>query len=775
MRFRVTFWKRATAIALFGLLGSSCGILGNKSNIDTLLNYNPQAMGCLNQVGANIQAYYKGTIDAATWQGTWNCATQNLALFKQFVQPSDPNGFTQSDIYDFISKVLLTNVPITPDLVNAVFELKASLFGGTKDILALSEIDQVTNFLNVMSQQTTNLIPYLTLRVTDPTPTNLLALTDALVSAGNNIAASFNTQGNPTFSFSSAQVLANEIGKVINVNVPSDLVAWMSSVEVLVTAGATNGIAASDWPRLIRAAVAYGGPAIAAFSINYKYLVGPNPIGQFGMQLAWKIYASLMQTLELYGGAIPLTAIDSVLNSLPNQSLPIDTTVVEAAMRPAVNKILGSQVPNAIDANVINLIFNQLAAWNSAQTYLETIFQIIAPDSTGVTAQMFTEAATLFEGQQPASAKPEIDRLIALANHYLPLFIGNDNEITYTPNVNHSLHNLSTFNWIQIASEQIITAYSSVPGKQQWVQQDLANLLADFKDLIIAVKAFDPTAYDPTGKTVDQVAAHRFLEASILTPVSNGTQYLNLDETTYFLAMLLSAGNLSTRITNGTDQVCPSLGKDIIGYNWKDPVCFRRELFSNYMTYWDHMPLLTQFYSQLSSGDKFKLQKAMEAAARVYGYSDQPLGSVDEQGFAGVAQYVESLFARFDTNNNQILDLRPEAMNAFPIFKGKLAQFGHINPNETFILKAIFTYTLKHGEPPKTDFLGIMSLVAWIAQEPIWSLEFKPTRLELYQVLAAISAPLPPPTSTPSPKPAEERSIVDLAKELGISLGPPEL
>src|SRR3954464_7985734 len=81
--------------------GASCGLLGNKKDVNRLLNYNPQGVGCMNDIGAHMKSYYQGTMDVATWMATWDCATSNLTLFKRFVQASDPGGFTQEDIQSF--------------------------------------------------------------------------------------------------------------------------------------------------------------------------------------------------------------------------------------------------------------------------------------------------------------------------------------------------------------------------------------------------------------------------------------------------------------------------------------------------------------------------------------------------------------------------------------------------------------------------------------------------------------------------------------------------
>lgn len=758
---------RAAALSVVMLGFAGCGILGKKTDLNQLLNYNPQAVGCMNQIGPNVKAYYQGTIDAATWGATWDCATTNLDLFKQFVHASDPSGFTRGDIQSFVSGFLITNQTITPELIGALFELKASLFGGTKDIIAPAEIDAVNNFLGVLKVQTTQLLPFMVTRVTDASPANLLALTDAIVAAGNGIAAGLNTSGNPTFSFSSAQTLVDQLATILNIAMPPDLVAWLSAVKVVITAGATDGIAAGDWPHVIQAIVSYGGPALAVFSVDPNYLTGPNAVGQFGMKLAWKIKTNLLQTLDLYGGALPLTALDSVIDALPAAWLTIDRTAIKGALRPLANKLLMSHVPNAIDSSAIDLVFDKVDYWNRRQTHLESIFDMINPSANGVTYEIFEAAVQSYLPTVPATEAPVVNDLLSLVRQYRPMFVGSDTQMMFTPNDSYSLNDLTTFNWVTLAAMQVVKAYSTVPGGLVGVQADLETLVSDFTALARALHASD--------LSVPGWADARFLEANLFTYASNGDTYIDYNEATYLVAMAYSSGQLSTRIRLGTDAVCPAVmgengsTQDVLGHNWKSADCFRSELFGNYKIYWDHEPLLVQFYQRLSLADQTSLQQAMEKAARRYGISEQPVASADQDGFAGITQYIETLLTRFDVNNDQHLDLT-EANTAYPVFKGPLAQLGGLTSDPDWIIKSVFTYVLKYGHPPTKDVGGILSLVAWIAITPTWSIDAD--RLKLYQVVSSIVTPQPLPGSTPTPSasPQVDRSITELANDLGIPL-----
>jgi hypothetical protein len=154
-----------------------------------------------------------------------------------------------------------------------------------------------------------------------------------------------------------------------------------------------------------------------------------------------------------------------------------------------------------------------------------------------------------------------------------------------------------------------------------------------------------------------------------------------------------------------------------------------------------------QYYARLSESQKQSLQRAMEKAARRYGVSEEPVASNDQDGFAGIMQYVETLLARFDTDNGQTFSLS-EALDAYPVFKGPLAEFGEVTGYPDIVIKTIFTYVIHYGHPPEKNFWGYVSLAKWAAEMPIWKYLVDSDRLKLYQVIESLAQPQPLPGSS---------------------------
>jgi hypothetical protein len=246
---------------------------------------------------------------------------------------------------------------------------------------------------------------------------------------------------------------------------------------------------------------------------------------------------------------------------------------------------------------------------------------------------------------------------------------------------------------------------------------------------------------DPTTSVLHE---RRFREGNLFTPLSNGDSYLDQDEITIYLAQMGSIGAMSARVESFVNEACGTDAFDVYGYRWMKPQCFRDMYFSGYEEYWKHMPGLTQYYREMKPAAQRRFRIALENGARRFGYSNELIGEWDLQGLAGIAQYVEGIFRRYDGDASGIINLE-ELMEAFPVFRGDLAAFGKIDPDQTTILEAAFTYTVRFGIPPTLDVMGGAHFVGWLASKPAWTI--KADRAALYNVLAALNPKETPPSS----------------------------
>ncbi len=351
-----------------------------------------------------------------------------------------------------------------------------------------------------------------------------------------------------------------------------------------------------------------------------------------------------------------------------------------------------------------------------------------------VSPEFFVSAAEKHIKRLQAGAGSETDiaqtrELIYGATHFEPIFTGDDPQILFQPLDRISLFHMSQLNWIHIAISNLLRAYGSLLDSRI----DLPSfkiLIGDFKELAGTVGLMDITV--PDFETL------RFREANLFTQVGNGDDYVDFEEAVYLVTFLNSSGVLVERTQKTIQAKCPSIGPDHMRGQFYDLSCFRRAYFSDADNLWDHFPALLKFYKGLDSKKQAEFQTSVEMAARPFGFSEKPINTSDIQGFSTIPHYVESLLARMDINRDEIIDLE-EARKILPVFSSFLAELGDVDPSDTGMIEAIFTYTIKYSHPPRKTPGGVAHFLWWRATKAFWSL--KADRAAIYATIGALNDP----------------------------------
>ncbi len=748
-------FKRSALLAsalVASLTVSGCGLLGEKGDLKKLLEYNSEYMGCLNELGPRFTRYVDGAIEKPEWESTWDCAIDSLEMFKKYVNGSVENGYSREDIRAFLNDFMLTaDRQVSPELMAVSFELKASIFGGSAELLTYEEMDRFIGMLKVGKKQSTEVLPHLQLRSGGATSEELLALADAIASAGEGIASSLDTGSHPAFNKTSFLVLAEELKKLHAWNFKADTVLWLMAGKAVLIGGSRDMIEGHSWPDVFRAATSYGGPLAAYKSERIDFADRPNAGGEFVVNLVSRIKAAVERTLDLHGGALQLEIIDRFIDALPPETITVDRLALQKTLRPAFGKIFKADVADAVDRKAVAAMFSTMDDWRRGQTHLEAIYAEMKADSTGVTKEAFTNAANEYASQKDHQAQYDVSRLIFLSQRYEPMFVASDKQITFQRQTLHSLHNLGEMHWMRLVGELLMRAYGSGTFKDRATLDDVKVFFEDFTALLVAIKKIDPTVAD--------IHKKRFRDANLFMRKSNGDRFVDVDEFTEYLAVLSSIGTLSNRILETITPICPNLGEDWYGWQWMRMDCFRREYFERRAIFWDHFPGMRDFYDRQDGEGRHRVEQAMERAARRYGIDDTlPIGAYDIEGYSGILHYLDLLFLRFDESRNSKLDLE-EVMRAYPVFKLTLADIGKLDPRNNTIIESAFTYIVKFGRKPETDNIwGLLHFGGWILWRPFWSINAD--RGALYQVISVLADPEKPATKNPddntgsSPAPA---------------------
>lgn len=233
-----------------------------------------------------------------------------------------------------------------------------------------------------------------------------------------------------------------------------------------------------------------------------------------------------------------------------------------------------------------------------------------------------------------------------------------------------------------------------------------------------------------------QAGVRTFMETSIFMSSSNNDGFLNIQEGVEWFSFVMSGGTLADKIYEREFQ--PECGlpiSDILGRKKIDAVCFRKKFLKVWAGYLTNLPHLVTWVRQDGSGERARLMlQALETAARNKGLTDDPVDSSEFRSMIPIAQYLESLFARFDQNKNAILD-HDEVWSTFPLLQPFIKQMGKGSADSDEIQRTVLSYILQYGECPEPKLIDKAWVAYWVVAR-----RFQSDEADRIQVLKVIGS-----------------------------------
>ncbi|MBY0314816.1 MAG: hypothetical protein K2Q26_04820 [Bdellovibrionales bacterium] len=198
-----------------------------------------------------------------------------------------------------------------------------------------------------------------------------------------------------------------------------------------------------------------------------------------------------------------------------------------------------------------------------------------------------------------------------------------------------------------------------------YITQDQTQQLYEWlRELGINLKLVDPRSRN-SGRNV-------FMEGNLFTSIGADADKFDFPEIVEYLGITFTTGNKSVAIMENEFKNCRIQGLvDVFDFPKLDALCFREELHRNYESlFFSTIPRLKEYTKTLSPEGLNELLNSLEKAARQGLIVNEP-AETDTMRFVGsIIQYSESLFLRFDADQNNEIDSEE--------YKKALA---HITPN----------------------------------------------------------------------------------------------
>ncbi len=283
------------------------------------------------------------------------------------------------------------------------------------------------------------------------------------------------------------------------------------------------------------------------------------------------------------------------------------------------------------------------------------------------------------------------DRLLILADYQIPGFRRSD---------------LSKLNLSRTIANIVLRAYAHESNRAGAMPQ-ITDLEAQEAFLDLKVIGRDAGIIDIRSL---QSGMRTFMEAGIFLSVSDGNQFISLHEGVEWLAIVSAAGKVADSIHQDLLDQCGTNPLDVFGKLRLKGKCFRDGSLNVLRNRMSHLPNVMRAINQADREGRFPiLLRAIENASRVLGENELPVETSELRAMSPILHYAESLFARHDTNRSGLLD-QPEVWGIFPLiqpFIQSMAGGRQLTDGEA---RAVFSWILKYGEPPQTNFSGLAKL-----------------------------------------------------------------
>jgi hypothetical protein len=745
MLFNMKFKKHylTSAFLIVTSIGiTSCGMLGQKNK--PAESSAVGGTGCLDNSKDLVGRYVSGEMDQSEWKSSFDCINQSLNFFTQYVRGSNENSYSQGDMYTLISRFLITTRPVHRELMRGVFNLKQSLFGGDASQLTNEQIELLKNSLTRLQVITGDLIPYLKLRQ-DPNATyeEMIEMVNAFRRAGEQLADYMGTLPVTDLSDQALTVLIDQLTDTLELPVIEGLDRKMFLAKWMMFNTRRDAIEGRDWPQFFRAAMTFGGIAVAFKSsqtINnpdnkpaFNRIANDYRYREFIWELFQQVKPNIVESLTKHDGNTPFPMFDHVIDELPDTFLNgIPKQTLKQTMRPFVRKLLLSQTQTGVDQGVIDTIYKLGGDLVQDLGLLDRFYEKANLDHYDVPADVMKMKLGQFE---ESLTGPQKDRFTAIKNNilaYPPLFFKDSVSILYSSGVGYTrMQNLYVIAADRVL-KHLLRTYGS--GDGYFIESDFQLIFKEYTDILFAIKFVDPT--------VSNFGSKRFQDIDLFTPVSDGNRQVSIPEIIHYGMEVISAATLTNKMREEITPKCnQNLGVDIMGWTWVPVNCFRNE-FNKNLDYWiTYFPRLKNFWATLTPEQKEQSMMWIEHGSRRDGYSGNDIGKFDFGAMAAVLHYTETLFTRFDQNNDEFLG-KSEVLKAYPVFKILLAKKAKMDASKDYLLKGIFSYIVKYREMPVTNSVNALAKLGWwLAIYTLPTTKYSADRAGVFNIVCQLANP----------------------------------
>ncbi len=756
------------SVILLVTVGCSDFINGHETKEEEL-NFSNEKLACLKVVPEHLKKLTNGEAEKEEIRTSADCLRQALVYFQKKTYGAQPNAYTVEEIRRFFSKYFLKENVVTPEFALELMKIKKAILGGSVNTLTKEEITRLNEVLAVVRDEAVDLAPHMKLLLLK-VPNNeanwqqvSAAVEQLRVGLQRLLEKTETSRSDYTFD-DAKRALKGFKAFIKDEDTDKNVTQWLPVVEVVknVLMGREAVLTTStQWKGSLNSLIDLYGLLLKYRYVIHNFDMSTQPkvreVSQFVGQAIDLLEGSPQITTK---GMIPLEDIDNLIATvldLPQvqEVVKIRPISIQILYRAAILRLLepgrngDSRGIMGLEKKHILALRREYNVWRLVQNFIDS--QLIAnrTTSTPITKTELLDKYGKFNAVSFIKSGLSTDPYehTALENAWKDYGDLLDSDVLISYNANgrieefNTAHSMATSwssltksNLMRTMSRGLLLAYGSNTSgeltKAAMQESGLVTWYEDFKDLMFDLKAFDPR----TGNT----GKRSFQEANFFTFSGNGDSYMNQRETFEFVSLLFSAG-LSSSSSVYKDMLLAGCAKingkthaddvDPLGFYYLNESCFQTQFRLNFSKYFDNLPEMAKFVSQLRPEEWQEFYTTLRFLARVSEKEDQGFVEVANiRTIVTVLHYMESVMMIYDENHNQALSL-DEVYKASPRFLPFIKTVKKDIPFDT-LLNQGFAYMVFYGKE------GSATDIAWFQAQKMWLKEA--SRLNLMRAMKAI-------------------------------------
>lgn len=732
----------AGAVVILGFGLSSCGLYEGPPK-DKEKKFNNEEMKCLNHFKTRLQDYFKGLGDEAEIDRLTQCLNLSLDNFVKYTRGEHKDRFTAQEVRNFLQHYILEEFEMTDGLVRELMLLKKVFIGGKDTDFTLSDIETGKNLIKDIATLLKKLHPHLPLLfdklIENPDSRSLNLATAAYIDVANSLGDIIQNK-NAQYSFADLNRLISEFEIVfpdieVFKTMKKDLPQVVRMKNKLVTPFKQNyDVTAEQWKTVLN-----DGAEWMAIYLKFKHLTKHNEDltrGKARVRLVEIFDDAVVLTdrvINRHDGTLSFAAIEDFLDEFGYDGTffgaKLSTKTVKDALKPIVKRVLSGADTSEngrlamglkrSHLNKLQMIFHE---WSELMNVTEALFAKQSGSEGFAPALQYTNDALLSvdlndfikDSVNPRLTGKMAAEVASLIVKYPSFVVGESNQFLFSNDVmtrGKSFHDMTRWTWLRPIFKYLMMGYMSPERAKRANPEKIDReglTLSEFKIFIhdLWPALVDLKRVGTRFNNPEDDSKKRFLEGSLFMFASDGDARASVDEGLQLILYMISADKIGDLAHRSAAQSCKTGERDEFSKFKVEPKCYEKVMYdfdsktAPLKDLWAAFPRWVKYYSRLNAEQRKEYKTLLrQICRRAEKPKNEWMGSDDTDALVMLMHYVETLFARYDTDFSETLNPK-EAQKSWTLFKRTLSEIPDA-PEDAEQLEAVFAYILAHGEPPE--------------------------------------------------------------------------